>query len=97
MVPQAVAPQPVVRLEPTSLLRFTGPKRNSYRWRGDWESLQRQGEPSGSAEVKKLQLLDSVDEKICRDLQLSPYNSTDDVFRVLQDRCGNKESIAIDL
>lgn len=60
-----------VRLEPTHLPMFTGSKRNFYRWRKNWKSLQRQGAPSGSAGEKKFQLLNNVDEKICKDLQLS--------------------------
>lgn len=82
-VPQP-GPQAVVRIKPTSLPRFTGFKRNFHRWRKDWESLQKQGEPTGSVEVKKFQLLDSVDERICRDLRLSTYNTAEDIFRVLQ-------------
>lgn len=52
---------PVVRIKPTSLPKFSGNKRDFYRWRRDWENLQRQGEPTGSAEVKKIQLVDSID------------------------------------
>lgn len=97
VVQQEMVPQPLIRLEPISLPKFTGSKRDFYRWRNDWESLHRLGEPSASAEVKKYQLLDSVDEKICGDLQLSPYRSTDDIFRVLQNRFGNKHSITMEI
>ena len=89
--------QPVMRIKPTSLPKFTGFKRNFHRWRRDWESLQRQGEPTGSVEVKKFQLLDSVDERICRDLRLSTYNSAEDIFRVLQNRYGNEPAIALEI
>ncbi|XP_067280641.1 uncharacterized protein [Pseudorasbora parva] len=96
--PQPTAvPQPVVRIKPTSLPKFTGFRRNFHRWRKDWESLQKQGEPTGSVEVKKFQLLDSVDERICRDLRLSTYNSAEDMFRVLQNRYGNKPTIALEI
>ncbi len=96
--PQPMAvPQPVVRIKPTSLPRFTGLKRNFHRWRKDWESLQRQGEPTGSVEVKKFQLLDSVDERIYRDLHLSTHNTAEDIFRVLQNRYGNKPTIALEI
>lgn len=44
---------PIVRIKPTSLPRFDGCKREFYRWKRDWESLQKQGEPTGSVEVKK--------------------------------------------
>lgn len=96
--PQPIAvPHPVVRIKPTSLPKFTGLRRNFHRWRKDWESLQKQGEPTGSVEVKKFQLLDSVDERICRDLRLSTYNSAEDMFRVLQNRYGNKPTIALEI
>lgn len=92
MLPQAGIPQPVVRLEPTRLPKFVGTMRDFYIWRKDWKSLQKQGQPPGSAEVKKIQLLNSVDEKICRDPRLSSYSSTDDICRVLQNRYGNKST-----
>lgn len=44
---------PIVRIKPTSLPRFDGCKREFYQWKRDWESLQKQGEPTGSVEVKK--------------------------------------------
>lgn len=84
-------------LASTSLPRFTRSKRNFYRWRNNWESLQRQGEPSSSDEIKKFQLFNSVDEKICRDLCLATYNSTEYIFRVLQDSYGNKPTIAMEI
>ncbi|GAA6082856.1 uncharacterized protein LOC124401004 [Tachysurus ichikawai] len=74
---------PVVRIKPTSLPTFTGIRRDFYRWKRDWESLQKQGEPTESAEVKKIQLVDSIDEKIAKELRLSSYNSAADIFRVL--------------
>ena len=81
----------------TSLPKFDGFKRNFHRWRKDWESLQRQGEPTGSVEAKKIQLLDSVDDKISRDLRLSTYNNAEDMFRVLENRYGNKTTIALEI
>lgn len=42
--------------------------------------FQKQGEPTGSVEVKKSQLLDSVDEKTCRELHLSSYDTAEDMF-----------------
>lgn len=66
---------PTVRIKPTSLPNFHGCKRSFHRWKKDWESLQKHGEPTGSVEVKKMQLLDSVNEKIIRDLRLSTYNA----------------------
>ena len=88
---------PVVKLKPTKLPTFSGCKRDFHRWRTDWESLQRQGEPTRSPEVKKIQLLDSVEEKIVKDLRLSTYSTADDVFRVLANRFGNKYAISLEI
>lgn len=96
-LPQPLVLQPVVRLEPISLPKFTGCKRNFYRWRKDWESPQRQGETTGSAKKKRFQLLDSVDEKIRRDLRLSEYHIAEDIFGVLQNKFGNKSTIALEI
>ncbi len=88
---------PIVRIKPTSLPKFNGCKRSFQRWRKDWESLQKQGEPTGSVEVKKMQLLDSVEDKISRDLHLSTYSTAEDMFRVLETRYGNKSTIALEI
>ncbi len=50
--------------------------------------LQKQGEPTGSKEVKKVQLLDSLDEKIVRELRLTTHNTADDIICVLENRYG---------
>ena len=94
---QQLVQQRILKIKPTSLPKFHGFKRNFHRWRKDWESLQRQGEPTGSAEAKKIQLLDSVDERISRDLRLSTYNTAEDMFRVLEIRYGNKTTIALEI
>ncbi|XP_047198148.1 uncharacterized protein LOC118119242 [Hippoglossus stenolepis] len=88
---------PIVKIKPTTLPIFNGCKREYHRWRKDWESLQWQGEPTGSAEVKKIQLLDSVEDKISKDLRLSTYNTAEDIFRVMENRYGNKSTIAIEI
>ncbi|KAK7898433.1 hypothetical protein WMY93_019286 [Mugilogobius chulae] len=86
-----------IKLMPTALPKFTGIKRDYYRWRKEWEALQRQGEPTGSKEVKKFQLLDSLDERITRSLHLSSYSTAEDIFRILGNRFGNKTSIALEI
>ncbi|TWW79408.1 hypothetical protein D4764_10G0004380 [Takifugu flavidus] len=63
----------------------------------DWENLQKQGEPSGSAEVKKIQLLDSVEDRTAKDLRLSSYTTAEDIFRVIENRYGNKSTIALEI
>ncbi|KAM9744612.1 uncharacterized protein ACNS7B_011761 [Menidia menidia] len=88
---------PTIKLKPTSLPKFLGNKRDFYRWKKDWEALQRQGEPTGSREVKKVQLLDSLDEKITRDFRLTSYNTPEDIFQVLENRYGNQTAIAIEI
>jgi len=88
---------PIVRFRPASLPVFDGNKRNFYRWRKDWEKLQQQGEPSGSVEVKKIQLLDSIDARIVKDLRLSSYNTAVEIFRVLQNRYGNNYAITMEI
>ncbi len=88
VTPFSAQAKPVVRFRPASFPVFDGSKRDFYRWRKDWESLQQQGEPSGSVEVKKIQLLDSIDGRIVKDLRLSSYNNAEDIFRVLTNRYG---------
>ncbi|XP_047242980.1 uncharacterized protein LOC124881465 isoform X2 [Girardinichthys multiradiatus] len=52
-----------IKLKATALPKFTGCQHDFYRWKKDWEALQNQGEPTGSRELKKFQLLYSLDEK----------------------------------
>ena len=88
---------PNIKLKPTALPQFDGNKRNFYLWRREWEALQRQGEPTGSKEVKKIQLLGSLEDKVARDLRLSTYGTAEEIFRVLGNRFGNKTSIALEI
>ncbi len=88
---------PVLRIKPTRLPKFSGIKSDFFRWKKDWESLQKQGEPTGLAEVKKIQLLDSLDDRIVKDPRLSSYSMAEDVFRVLDNRYGNKVTIAMEI
>lgn len=97
LLPQPATSTPIVRIKPISLPIFNGSRREYHRWRKDWESLQKQGEPSGSTEVKKIQLLESVDDKISKDLRLSTYTTADDMFRVLENRYGNKSTIIVEI
>lgn len=96
LLQQPVTP-PIIRIKPTTLPIFTGSKRDYHRWRKDWESLQRQGEPSGSPEVKKIQLMESVEEKISKELRLSSYTTADEMFRVLDNRYGNNSTITLEI
>lgn len=84
-------------MRPTALPKFDGRKRNFYLWKKDWEALQKQGEPTGSKEVRKFQLLNSLEERVARDLRLSTYGTADEIFRVLENRFGNKTAIALEI
>lgn len=91
------SPRPAIKLKPTSLPKFAGSKRDFHRWRKEWEALQKQGEPTGSKEVKKFQLLDSLDDKVAREFRLAAYNTAEEIFRVLENRFGNKATIALEI
>lgn len=84
-----VVQSPSIKLSPTALPRFDGSRRNFHSWKIDWEVLQRQGEPTGSKEVRKLLLFNILDEKVLRDLGLSTYRTADEFFRTLENRFGN--------
>lgn len=88
---------PIIKFKPAQLPIFSGCKGDFHRWRLDCLSLQKQGEPTGSPEVKKIQLLNSVDEKITKDLRLSSYTTAEDIFIVLENRYGHKYSIALEI
>lgn len=86
---------PASQLKPASLPKFPGTRGDFHRWRKDWEALQEQGDPAGL--VKKVQLLDSIDDTTSRDLHLSTYSTANDIFRVLENRFGNKTNNAIEI
>ncbi|XP_048881457.1 uncharacterized protein LOC125748845 [Brienomyrus brachyistius] len=90
-------PSPAIKLRPTALPRFDGNRRNFYLWKKEWEALQKQGEPTGSKEVRKFQLLDSLEERVARELRLPTYGTADEIFRVLGNRFGNKSAIALEI
>ena len=60
-------------------------------------ALQEQGEPTGSREVRKAQLLHSLEDRTTRDLRLTSYNTAKDIFCVLENRFGNRTAIAIEI
>lgn len=86
-----------LQVKPASLPKFPGTRGDFHRWRKDWEVLQEQGDPTGSSEIKKFQLLDSIDDTTTKDFHLLTYSSTDDIFRVLEKHFGNKTSNAIEI
>lgn len=46
--------------------------------------------------MRKIQLLDSVEEQISRDLHQSNYNTAEYMFRVLENRYWNKSTITLE-
>ncbi len=54
--PPMISTYPVttIKLKPKALPKFTGNKQDFHRWKKDWEALQKQGQPTGSKEVKKV-------------------------------------------
>lgn len=57
---RSLAPVAVIKLKATALPKFAGNKQDYNRWRREWEALQKRGEPTGSKEVKKFQLLEAL-------------------------------------
>ena len=87
--------QPQISLERARLPMFSGNMRDYYRWKAEWEDLQHLGNPHGLDNVKKFHLLGSLDEKVKRDLVLSSCGSAKDVFRLLDNKYGNKPKIVL--
>lgn len=87
--------RPQISLERARLPMFAGNMRDYYRWKAEWEDLQRLGNPHGLENVRKFHLLGSLDEKVKRDLVLSSCGSANDVFRLLDNKYGNKPKIVL--
>ena len=87
--------KPLISLERARLPIFSGKMRDYYRWKAEWEDLQQLGNPHGLENVRKFHLLGSLDEKVKRDLVLSSCGSADDVFRLLDNKYGNKPRIVL--
>jgi len=87
--------KPLISLERARLPIFSGDMRDYYRWKAEWEDLQRLGNPHGLENVRKFHLLGSLDDKVKRDLVLSSCRSPADVFRVLDNKYGNKPKIVL--
>lgn len=87
--------KPLISLERARLPTFSGNMRDYYRWRAEWEDLQQLGNPHGLENVRKFHLLGSLDERVKRDLVLSSCGSANDVFRLLDNKYGNKPRIVL--
>lgn len=86
--------RPKIRLTPISLPKFSGDRRDYWRWKAEWESIQAQAEPTGSRECKKLHLLDSIGESVKSELRLLRCRDANDIFRELENRYGDKAQTA---
>ncbi|XDV36043.1 hypothetical protein PO909_005895 [Leuciscus waleckii] len=86
--------QPKIRLTPISLPKFSGDRRDYWRWKSEWESIQAQAEPTGSRECKKLPLLDSIGESVKSELRLLRCRDANDIFRELENCYGDKAQTA---
>ncbi len=86
--------RPKIRLTPISLPKFSGDRRDYWRWKVEWESIQAQAEPTGSRECKKLHLLDSIAESVKSELRLLRCRDANDIFRELENRYGDKAQTA---
>lgn len=42
-------------------------------------------------------MLDSLEERITRDLRLISYQEADDIFRILENRFGNRTAISVEI
>ena len=86
--------RPKIKLAALELPKFTGDRRFYCHWRKNWECLQALAEPTGSEECKRFHLLDSVEAKVRKELRLDHCRSTTEIFRLLENRYGNKEVTA---
>lgn len=87
--------KPQISLERARLPTFSGDMRDYYRWKTEWEDLQELGNPQGVECIKKFHLLNSLHEKVKKDLVLSSCGSADDMFRLLDSKYGNKAKIVL--
>ncbi|CAL9690628.1 unnamed protein product [Knipowitschia caucasica] len=87
--------KPQITLERARLPTFSGNMRDYYRWKAEWEDLQQLGNPHGLENVRKFHLLGSLDDRVKRDLVLSSCGSANDVFRLLDNKYGNRPKIAL--
>lgn len=86
---------PLISFERARLPVFSGEMWDYYCWKDEWEDLQHLGNPHGLDNVRRFHLLSSLDDKVKRDLVLSSCRSADDVFRLLDNKYGNKPKIVL--
>lgn len=87
--------KPQISLQRARLPTFSGDMRDYYRWRSEWEDLQELGNPEGVECIAKFHLLNSLDEKVKKELVLTSCGSTKDIFKLLDNKYGNKAKIVL--
>lgn len=66
-----------------------------YRWKTEWAEIELLGNPLRIAGVTRFHLLASLGKKVKRDLVLSNCAMSDEMFRRLNNRFGNKARIVL--
>lgn len=87
--------KPQISLQRARLPTFSGDIKDYYCWKAEWEDLQELGNPHGADCIKKFHLLNSLTEDIKKDLVLSSCKSANDVFKLLDNKYGNKAKIVL--
>lgn len=87
--------QSQISLYRARLPTFFGDMRDYYRWKTEWEDLEQLGNPQGVGCIKKLHLLNSLHEKVKKNLVLSSCESAEDMFGLLESKYGNKAKIVL--
>lgn len=84
----------IIAISGRDLSKFSRDRRDYWRWKAEWESIQAQAEPMGSRECKKPHLLDSIDEVVKSELRLLRCREANDIFRELENHYGDKAQTA---
>lgn len=87
--------RPQISLDRTRLPTFSGDITDYYRWKAEWEELERLGNPQRTAGVTRFHLLASLSDRVKKDLVLSSSATADEMFRHLDNRFGNKAKIIL--
>ena len=85
---------PKLKVAPLTLPKFSGIKRDYWRWRKSWETLQGFTDPTGCPQCKLFHLQNSLEDTVQKEINLSYCRDAQDAFRLLDSRFGNKKTIA---
>ena len=87
--------KPKFKVAPMALPKFSGNRRDYWRWRKKWEILQGMAEPSGNPDCKLVHLLDSLDDVVKKESGVNRFNDAQEIFRVLDSKYGVKKITAL--